>query len=299
MSSKNEPRLTKAERTAQARETAKKLREAQLKKEKRNSWLIRGGVLAAAVAIVVIIALVVVNTQKNNEPIPAAGAVSSNMNAYGGVAFGANGTLIPPTTTAKTVDIADAGTPPTAQATAATGLDEIGIKASGNGEPVQTVIYFDFMCPFCGDFEKTYGAELKQLASDKKITLEYRALGFLDRFSQGTNYSSRAAAAAACVADQSPDKYQAYLDKLFQNQPKENSKGLNNSQLKDYAKEVGAADIGSCVDAKTYRPFVNFTSALATNHGINSTPSVFMDGEQWSSKESFDDFKTRVLAAKK
>ena len=69
MSSKNEPRLSKAERTAQAREQAKVIRDAQLKKEKRNGWLIRGGVLLAAVAVIVIIALIVINTHKSNEPV--------------------------------------------------------------------------------------------------------------------------------------------------------------------------------------------------------------------------------------
>ncbi|MEV8143825.1 thioredoxin domain-containing protein [Specibacter sp. NPDC078709] len=299
MSSKNEPRLSKAERTSQAREQAKVIRDAQLKKEKRNGWLIRGGVLAAAVAIIVIIALIVINTQKANEPIADSGAVPSSMNAYGGITLGKDGVPIKPTTTETTVDINNVPELPTAPAEKAFDLDKIGIKASAAGEPIQTVVYFDFLCPFCNQFETQYGPELKALANEEKITVEYRSLGFLDRLSGGTNYSSRAGAAAACVADTSPDKYQAYLDKLFVEQPAENSKGINNATLAKYATEVGAADITSCIDNKTFRPYQANTTLLASAHGIASTPSVFMDGEQWLSPEPFDDFKTRILAAKK
>lgn len=299
MSPNNEPRLSKAERTAQAREKARIIRDAQLKKQKRNGWLIKGGVLVAAVAIVVIIALIVINTQKANTPVADTGPVPTNMNAYGGITLGKDGAVIAPTTTEKTVDINALGEAPTGSVEKAIDLDKIGIKATAAGEPIQTVIYFDFMCPFCNQFETNYGAQLKSLASEEKITVEYRALGFLDRFSGGTNYSSRAGAAAACVAETSPDKYQAFLDTLFANQPAENSKGLDNAALKKYATEVGAADISSCVDEKTFRPYVANTSGLASVHGVNSTPTVFMDGEQWVSTEKFEDFSARILAAKK
>ncbi|ALO68208.1 hypothetical protein AS189_19005 [Arthrobacter alpinus] len=299
MSSKNEPRLSKAERTSQAREQAKVIRDAQLKKEKRNGWLIRGGVLLAAVAVIVIIALIVINTQKSNEPVAETGPVPTNMNAYGGITLGKDGAVVKPTTTETTVDINTVPALPTEKIEKATDLDKIGIKASAAGQPVQTVIYFDFLCPFCNQFETKYGAKLKALASEKKVTVEYRSLGFLDRLSGGTNYSSRAGAAAACVAEVSPDKYQAYLDKLFAEQPAENSKGLNNATLVKYATEVGVGDIASCVDNKTYRPYQAHTTLLASAHSVASTPTVFMDGEQWVSTESFDDFSARILAAKK
>ncbi|MCU6482338.1 DsbA family protein [Arthrobacter sp. A2-55] len=298
MSPQNEPRLTKAQRTAQAREKARIIREAQLKKEKRNSWLLRGGVLAAAVAIVVIIALVIIQNNANNEPIAASGPVPANTNAYGGITFGKNGALVKPVTTEASVDIKNAPAQPTAQATAATGLDAIGVKASASGQPVQTVIYLDFLCPHCNEFEKTYGAQLKTWQDEGKITVEYRPLNFLNRFSSGTNYSARAAAAAACVANTSPDKYKAFVDALFADQPAENSKGLDNATLKKMATDAGSADIGSCVDAKTYRPYVEYTSALATGHGINGTPTVFMDGKQYSTG-TFTDFANAILAAKK
>ena len=301
MSPQNEPRMTKAERTAQAREKAKLIREAQLKKEKRNSWLIRGGVLVAAVVVVVIIALIVIQTQKGNEPVAATGAVPANANAYGGVTVGKGGAVIAPTTTAKTVDINAVPPMPTAAPTSVADPGKIGIKASASGQPVQVVGYLDLMCPACNQFEQTYGPELDSLRDEGKVTVEYRVLPFLDRFSSGTNYSSRAAAAAACVVDKSPDKYKAFLDSLYANQPKENSKGLDNASLEKFATEAGAASISSCVDAKTYRPYVAYTGAVAGAAGVNATPTVFVDGQQWMPDKvnQFSTFLKTVMAAKK
>ncbi|PYI65968.1 disulfide bond formation protein DsbA [Arthrobacter livingstonensis] len=301
MSPTNEPRMTKAERTAQARAKAKLIREAQLKKEKRRSWLIRGGVVAAAVAIVVIIAVIVIQTQRGNEPIASSGQVPANANSYGGVTVGKNGAIVAPTTTEKTVDVNSVPAAPSAAATSVADPGKIGIKASASGKPAQVVVYLDFMCPACNQFESTYGPGLNTLRDEGKITVEYRALPFLDRFSSGTNYSSRAAAAAACVVDQSPEKYKAFLDSLYANQPKENSSGLDNAALGKLATEAGAASITSCVDAKTYRPFVAFTGALGASAGVNATPTVFVDGQQWMPDKvnQFSTFLDTVLAAKK
>ncbi|MEO8222380.1 MAG: DsbA family protein [Specibacter sp.] len=301
MSPKNDPRLSKAERTAQAREQAKTIRDAQLKKEKRKGWLIRGGVLAAAVAIVVIIALIVIQTNKANEPVASSGPVPANANAYGGVTVGKDGAIIAPAAAATTVDINAVGPMPTAQATAVADPAKIGIKASASGTPAQVVVFLDFMCPACNSFEKNFGPGLDTLRNEGKVTVEYRPLPFLDRFSSGTNYSSRSAAAAACVVDKSPEKYKAFVDTLYVNQPAENSKGLDNATLQKLATDAGAADISSCVGEKTFRPYVAFGGATASAAGVNATPTVFVDGQQWMPEKNndFSAFTKTLLDAKK
>lgn len=300
MSSKNDPRLTNAQRTAQAREKAKGIRDAQLKKEKRNSWLIRGGVLVAALVVIAIIALIVINTNKANEPVAQTGPVPANANVYGGVTLGKDNVVIPPVTPATSVDVSSV-VMPTAPPTSVAKPAAIGAEASASGKPAQVVVYLDFMCPACNGFEQNYGPQLDQLRNEEKVTVEYRPLPFLDRFSSGTNYSSRSAAAAACVVDKSPDKYKAFVDSLYANQPQENSKGLDNATLQKFATEAGAADISSCVSEKTYRPYVAYGGALAGAAGVNATPTVFVDGQQWMPEKvnKFSDFLTTVLAAKK
>lgn len=300
MSSKNEPRLTKAERTTQAREQAKKIREAQLKKEKKRNWMIRGGVLLAAVAIVVVIALIMVQTAKNNEPVADSGPVPTNANQYGGVTLGKNAAVIAPAVAGTTVDKNNAPAQPTAAATAVADPGKIGIAAAAAGKPGQVVIYLDFMCPACKNFESSYGSQIDALREEGKITVEYRALPFLDRFSSGTNYSSRSAAAAACVVNESPESYKKFVDSLYANAPEENSKGLDNAKLEQLATDAGAKSISSCVDAKTYRPFVQYTGLLASGSGVNATPTVFVQGKQWNSQTDGDfiAFLNKTIAAK-
>jgi protein-disulfide isomerase len=279
MSPANELRKSKAERTAEARENARKIREAQLAKDKRNRLLIGWGIVVAVVAILAVVALVITTSMKDNAPIADQGPTPANANIHGGV------TLLANTDVAKsdpaTVNIADI---PSAPATPPTEIKAPGAEAEA-GKPVKVVVYIDFICPVCKRFEDTYSADLTKLRNEGKITLEYRPLGFLDSKST-TNYSSRAANAAACVVNESPEKYADFLNKLFEKQPAEGSAGLSDNELKKLATEVGAKNIDSCVDNKTFRPFVKYSTQAAAATGVSGTPTAFVDGKQWGKGDS-------------
>lgn len=287
MSPANEVRKSKAERTAEAREKARLIREAQLKKDKRNKLLIGWGIVAAVVAILAIVALVVTTSIRQNTPIADQGPVPASANANGGVTLLAN-TEVKGTDDAGTVDIANI---PAKPETLPTPVVAPGAEAE-EGQPVKVVAYIDFICPVCKRFEDTYNDALTGLRNEGKISLEYRPLGFLDRMSS-TNYSSRAANAAACVADTAPDKYAEYVDVLFTNQPAEGGAGLSDDKLKSLASEIGA-DINSCVDDKTFRPYVKYSTTLASNIGVTGTPTVFIDGKQW---DGSTDLNAEIQAA--
>jgi len=278
MSPANEVRKSKAERTAEAREKARQIREAQLKKDKRNKLLIGWGIVVAVVAILAVVALVVTTSLRQNAPIADQGPTPANGNAHGGI------TLLANTEVAKlepaTVDAASVGEPPQ---TAPAEVVAPGAEAE-EGKPVKVVLYVDFICPVCKNFEATYNDQLTSLRNEGKITVEYRALGFLDNRSS-TNYSSRAANAAACVVNESPEKYAEFVDTLFENQPAEGGAGLSDDKLKSMASDLGV-NIDSCVDGKTYRPYVKFTTKEASSIGVTGTPTVFVDGKQWGKGES-------------
>ncbi|UTT70313.1 DsbA family protein [Arthrobacter sp. DNA4] len=294
MSPANEVRKSKAERTAEAREKARLIREAQVKKDKRNKLLIGWGIVAAVVAILVVVALVVTNSLKQNAPVADQGPVPANANAHGGVTLLANTGVAK--TEAATVDAASLGdapkTPPAEVVAPGAGAEA--------GKPVKVVLYIDFICPVCKNFEAQYNDQLTSLRNDGKITVEYRALGFLDSRST-TNYSSRAANAAACVVNASPEKYSDFVNALFAKQPAEGSAGLSDNDLKKMASDMGV-NIDSCVDDKTYRPFVKFTTKEAAAIGVTGTPTVFVDGKQWGKGDSaqtpFPDFLQAAITAK-
>lgn len=279
MSPANEPRKSKADRTAEAREKARQIREAQLKKDKRNKLLIGWGIVAAVVAILVVVGLVVSTSLKSNAPVADQGPTPAGANVHGGV------TLLKGSEVAKsepgTVNIADL---PEAPATPPATVKAPGADAEA-GKPVKVVLYVDFICPVCKNFEAQYNETLTTLRNEGKITVEYRPLGFLDSRST-TNYSSRAANAAACVVNESPEKYADFVNALFDKQPAEGGAGLSDDELKKMATEVGAKSIDTCIDEKTYRPWVKYATQEASIIGVTGTPTVMVDGKQWGKGDS-------------
>ncbi|MEI2276932.1 thioredoxin domain-containing protein [Paenarthrobacter ilicis] len=290
MSPANEPRLSKAERTAQAREKARAIREEQLKKEKRNKLLVGWGIVVAVVVIIAVVAFVVVGNVQNNAPIADNGPTPANGNVHGGVTLLANSEVVK--SDPATVNVADVPAP---QATKPATVTVPGGEAEA-GKPVKVIAYIDFICPVCKRFETTYGESLTNLRNEGKISLEYRPLGFLDQQST-TNYSSRAANAAACVVNTSPEKYADFFNLLFERQPAEGSAGISDKDLKAMATEVGAANIDSCVDSKQYRPWVKVATQEAAAIGVTGTPTVFIDGKQWDGSTDLNaEIQTAITA---
>lgn len=154
---------------------------------------------------------------------------------------------------------------------------DTGAVTIGKGKD-KVAVFVDFQCPICKSFEDSYGTQLQALAKDGKITLEYHPIAILDRYSAGTNYSSRAGAAAFCVAEENdPSRFLDYLNVLFTNQPAENSPGLTDAQLSDYAKQVGADKAAACIKAGTY---VKYPAAQATAHKIQGTPTIELNDKR-------------------
>lgn len=153
---------------------------------------------------------------------------------------------------------------------------ETGAISFGDGEDT-VAVFVDFQCPICASFEEQYGEQLEAAAADGRITLEYHPIAILDRYSQGTEYSSRSAGAAFCVAESNPDLYLDYSKTLFDNQPAENSAGLTTDQLADFAAQVGADDAVSCITDETYR---KFGAAQAKAHEIGGTPTIEVNGKR-------------------
>jgi len=157
---------------------------------------------------------------------------------------------------------------------------ETGAIAVGSGS--QTLdTYIDFMCPICNQFETTYGPEILDLANAGTITLNIHPISILDRYSQGTKYSTRSANAMYCVAAADPDKVVPFMQAMYKNQPEENSTGLTDQQIIDIAKGVGVTGIDSCVTDGTYAQFVTaMTEKTPIQPGSNGigTPTLAING---------------------
>jgi len=149
----------------------------------------------------------------------------------------------------------------------------------GSG-PATIDVYLDFMCPLCGEFEKTAGDAVNQLVTDGKAKLVYHPLSFLDPASSGTRYSTRAAGAAGCASD--AGKLQEFVKIMYATQPKEGSEGLTNSQIIAFAAAAGITDsnFATCVNNEKYKDWTALVAEAGTNRKVTGTPTVFVNGKQ-------------------
>ncbi|MCS3842824.1 DsbA family protein [Microbacterium sp. AK031] len=166
--------------------------------------------------------------------------------------------------------------------------EETGAITFGEGE-TQVDTFVDFMCPICGDFEDAYGEQLQTAAANDEITLNLHPISILDRYSQNTEYSSRAAASVYCVAAEAPDSALDYFNLLFENQPAENTAGLTDDELAALADQVGAGSAADCIADGTYMRFV---ASQTNEHDIQGTPTVEVDGERIENSEIASRFAT-------
>ncbi|MFD1714554.1 DsbA family protein [Amnibacterium flavum] len=275
------PKPSKNERREAAREKARVLREAQQKREKRNRFLLIGGIGAVVIAAVVVVALILTTNIRPAGPGPA------NM-ASDGIKIGTG--LV-----AETTPALPAGAEPT--------------EPSANPANVVDIrIWVDYFCPVCGAFEAANNEQIRGWVEDGSATIDIHPIAILDNRSMGTKYSTRSANAAACVANTSPDKYFDFSQILFENQPEEQTVGLDDEtliSLTEQAGVTGASTIAKCIEDQTYAKWVSDSTTRALTGPlpgtdvpkVEGTPTVIVNGVQY--KGAVDDpeeFAAFVLA---
>ncbi|GGF18956.1 DsbA family protein [Subtercola lobariae] len=261
----DDSRQSKNQRREAAREKAKALREAQHKKDVRNRAILFSGIGVVVIAIVVCVVLIVASSVKTAGPGPL------NM-ASDGIKIGTGNIAV-------TTPALAAGQQPTPSAANPEGVLDIRV-------------YIDYMCPYCGQFETTNLTQIDKWVNQGAATYEVHPLSLLDRSSQGTKYSTRAANAAACVANYSPNNFFDFNSLLYANQPQENSSGLTDAQLQGYATQAGVSSgdqINSCITNQYFKGWVADSTTRATTEPlpgstvskVTGTPTVLVNGQQY------------------
>lgn len=173
--------------------------------------------------------------------------------------------------------------------------DETGAVAGGPSGAVDTYalgvgptdakvvvdVYEDFMCPFCGQFEQA-SRPLVASYDGKSVEFRYHVIAFLDRASS-TQYSTRATNALAVVLDTSgPEVAKKFHDLVYEDQPEEGSAGLSDTVLIAKAVEAGAsADaVSGPIRGRAFRQWVTNATDAASRAGVNSTPTIMVNGEE-------------------
>ncbi|MET8544135.1 thioredoxin domain-containing protein [Kitasatospora sp. NPDC004799] len=156
--------------------------------------------------------------------------------------------------------------------------DKAGLLASTGR--VRVDLYLDFLCPECRKTEQALAGELGTLKASGDVSVVYHPVTFLDNRSSPEGYSTRAASAAACAAEQG--RFEEYATVLFDRQPAERGPGLSEDQLIAAGHDAGitAAAYEECVRAGTYTPWVQYVSDVAASRKVALTPTVMVNGKR-------------------
>lgn len=287
----NASRTPKNDRRDAAREKAREQRLRQQRREKRNRAVLQLSIGAVILAIVAVVAVVITGSVRPPGPGPA------NM-ANGGITLSGAGL------TAVRTDAPSGDATPTPQ------------PAQGGKVVIQA--WEDFGCPGCQQFEQTNGAQIQQLVKSGAAVAQYFPVAILDsRFRDG-DYSTRAANAAAAVANYSPDSYAAFHALLYRAdvQPEETTQGLDDDRMIQLVRQVkpkNLAKIEQAIRDGRFKAWVgartdDFTSDGGALKGTDfsarvqqdgspsgpGTPTVLVNGRYYDSSTSFGSFVTQV-----
>ncbi len=143
--------------------------------------------------------------------------------------------------------------------------------------PVKVVVYEDFLCPYCREFEESSRDFLHAAAEQGKVEVEYRPFHLLS-----PQYSLDALNAYAAVLQKSsPSVALRFHDLLYDKQPYEQASSFPDAaQLASWAKSVGgdSQTVEAAVTAND-PAFAKVADGLAASAKVPGTPTIFVNGK--------------------
>ncbi len=143
---------------------------------------------------------------------------------------------------------------------------------------VKVIVYEDFLCPYCREFEASSRDLLRENAAAGKVLIEYRPFQLLP-----DPYSSAALTAWGAVLQKgTPMQALAFHDLLFSNQPYEAAADKPGAdEFAEWATDAGVED-QQVLDALMGPDpaFVDAADATAEQAGIKGTPTVLVNGKE-------------------
>lgn len=155
--------------------------------------------------------------------------------------------------------------------------------------------YMDFLCPGCGSFNRSVDESLQKMVAAGQINLVVYPNAFLDSLSTD-EYSTRAASAAAYIAQNDPDHLLAFIADMFAEdfQPSEsNYKAVSDEQIQQVAIKAGVSEsVAKKSTDGTYKTWISKVSAYSplrqelwnvsgSNKGQMTTPTVRINDNYW------------------
>ena len=165
--------------------------------------------------------------------------------------------------------------------------------------PVTMIEYGDYQCPYCGQFfAQTESQIVQNYVNTGKVRFVFRDFAFLGA------ESTAAANAAQCANDQG--KMWAYHDAMYSAKYNDFLKGgreddnfYSTAELLKLGQQVGLdmAKFTSCVNGNSNASIVAQEKTDATNAGVNSTPTFYINGTQLLGAQPYAQFQQMINAA--
>ncbi|MFD9790300.1 DsbA family protein [Streptomyces sp. NPDC059070] len=147
--------------------------------------------------------------------------------------------------------------------------------------PHTVQVYEDPRCPYCAKFESSGAVALNDLAARGKVKIRYTVASFLDR-NLGGGGSARAAGALRAAVD--AGRFAEYHAAVFASQPEdEATDGYTADNLLRIADKVSGlrgAAFDRAVREDTYKSWVKSAEKAFEDSGVNSSPTVLIDGKR-------------------
>ncbi|MFI2668381.1 DsbA family protein [Streptomyces albidoflavus] len=176
----------------------------------------------------------------------------------------------------------------------AAGEDGLAIPVGDASAKSTLVIWEDFRCPACANFENAYRSTIHELTEKGLLKVEYHLATLIDGNMRGEG-SHRAANAAVCAQD--AGKFPEYHDVLFANQPLETEDDFaSTDRLLELAGKVDGLvtpEFRSCVEDGAHDAWVAESHKAFQKGNFPGTPTVLLNG-----KSVFGDQKDPLTPAK-
>jgi len=156
-------------------------------------------------------------------------------------------------------------------------LDLAGLPAEGpEGAPITLAVYSDFQCAFCREMAQTLRANLHREYPDavRMVFVNFPLIQIHD-------WAKTASIGGRCMASVSSEQFWKYHDWVFENQ-KDITAANFSEKLQAWAQSqsVDGLRLQQCMQAPEQDAAVMASFQKAMGMGLNSTPTVFVNGRQ-------------------
>lgn len=256
-----------------ARERVRQQQQQAVARDQRMKVVFRSLIGVAVLAVVAVVAAIALNQGG------APSATPTTVTEDGGIVLDPGGEVAEGDGASSTAGDDEASS---------TAADDAG--AASGGVPLVST-YIDFQCPHCLSFEQANMPMLSDELEQGNISLAVHPVALMDNASQGTAFSSRAANAAACVAEYQPEAFLDVTQGLFDLQQPATQGGVNDDVLTNAVSDAGAdsSEVESCIADQEFAGWVRDATdnalsdpALAGASGNFGTPTVLVNGQRYN-----------------